>query len=170
MAASRYEKWLESFGLEYIRRLSEEGLPEQEIAIRSSLDMPTFCRWKKKYPDFAAALRLGAQEADFSVIKALYKKATGYNVLLNKTYKLKRVDYDPQTGKKLREYEELATGVDESHIPSDLRAETFWLKSRQPERWCESADRSRLDSDEVSGVVELPEADMIDSDNVDKDE
>ncbi len=163
MATSKYEHWLETVGLEFIRRLAEDGLCEEEIAVRAGIELSRFRRWKKKHPEFAAALKLGAQGADFAVVEALYKKATGYNVSLNKTYKLKRVDYDPDTGKKLREYEELAVGVDESYVPSDLRAETFWLKSRQPERWCERTEKSLSEGEAAGGVVELPEADMIDS-------
>lgn len=162
MAKSKYELWLESFGLEYVRRLAEEGLPDEEIAIRASLELSVFRRWKKKYPDFAEAIALGRANADYEVIRSLYKKATGYNVAVNKTYKLKRVDYDPDTGKKVREYEELATGIEESHVPADLRAETFWLKNRQPEHWNDRPDRAMDACDGESGVVEIPEADLID--------
>lgn len=162
---SKYDKWRESFGLEYIRRLAEDGLTDEEIAVRSAIELSLFRRWKKKYPEFAAAIELGRSGSDYAVVEALYKKAVGYNVSLNKTYKLKRVDYDPGTGKKLREYEELATGVDENYIPGDLRAETFWLKNRQPERWGEKPDKYLSDEGESGGVVELPEADMIDGDD-----
>lgn len=163
MPHNKFERWCESFGLEHLRRLAEDGLPDEEIAARSALELSTFRRWKKQYPSFAAALELGRSGSDYAVIEALYKKAVGYNVALNKTYKLKRVDYDPQTGKKIREYEELATGVEESFVPPDLRAETFWLKSRQPDRWSDRGEKGHGDLEsELFGVVEIPEADMID--------
>ena len=97
------------------------------------------------------------------MVEALYKKAVGYNVSVAKTYKLKHVDYDPDTGKKIREYEELATGIDEDYIPGDLKAEAFWLKNRQPERWSERPSRLQSDGDgEGGGVVVIPRADSID--------
>ena len=115
------------------------------------------------HPDFAEALGLGRENADYDIVRALYKKATGYNVAVDKTYKLKRVEFDPETGKKIREYEELATGVDTAHVPADLRAEIFWLKNRQPERW---SDRLERETDgEGGGVIEMPEADSIDEEN-----
>ena len=163
MRNNKYIKWKECYGLESIRRLAEEGLSDDEIAIRSGIGVPLFRRWKKRCSEFAAAIALGRSASDYAVIEALYKKAVGYNVSVAKTYKLKHVDYDPDTGKKIREYEELATAVDESYIPPDLRAETFWLKNRQPDRWQDKPEREADGSEDgVGGIVEIPHADMID--------
>ena len=41
--------------------------------------------------------------------------------------------------------------------PADIRAGLFWLKSRQPSRWGGKTGES-----ELSGIVEIPEADTID--------
>ncbi len=160
MRSTRYEKWRESYGEEYLRRCAEEGLDDCEIAVRSGLSPSTLERWKNRYPEIKEALRLGRAGADYAVIDALYKKATGYSVSVNKTYKLKRVDYDPDTGKKLREYEELAVGADENYIPADVRATSFWLKNRQPERWSDKPEGSVSENEEC-GVVEIPGADML---------
>ena len=165
MATNKYSIWLERYGLEELRRLAEDGYSEEEMATRCGLKLSVFRIWKKKYPEFAEAIMLGRKESDLGVVKSLYKRATGYNVALKKTYKLKRIDFDPDTGKKIREYEELATGIDESHVPADLKAETFWLKNRQGERWCEGDERDS-DGDECeSGVIEMPQADKIDAFN-----
>ena len=163
MATTKYSRWLESCGLERVRRLADEGLSDEEIAIACGIELPTFRLWKRKRADFAEALGLGKQNADYDIVRALYKRATGYNVSVDKTYKLKRVEFDPQTGKKIREYEELATGVDTAHVPADLRAGIFWLKNRQPARWSERPERE-ADEGESGGVVEIPEADTIDDD------
>ena len=163
MSPTKYSIFRERYGLEALRRLAEEGQSDEEIATSLCLELSVFRLWRKKYPEFDEAIRLGRSESDITVIKSLYKKATGYNVSLKKTYKLKRVEFDPDTGKKLREYEELATGIDESHIPPDLKAETFWLTNRQGERWSEEGQRELLTDDEDAvGIVELPTADRID--------
>ena len=163
---NRYEKWKEKYGLEYLRRYAEEGLCDPEIAERVELKATTLKKWRAKYPEVSNAIRLGRADADFAVVEALYKKATGYTVNLSKTVKLKRSDFDPDTGKKIREYEELATAVDQSHVPADIRAGSFWLKCRQPERWSER--QSNHDIGDFSGVVELPEADSIGEDEDDE--
>ena len=101
--------------------------------------------------------------SDYAVIEAIYKKAIGYSVKLTKKIKLKRVDYDPETGKKLREYEELADATDESYVPPDLKAGTFWLKNRQPERWQDRCEKESDGEENAGGIVEIPVADMIDA-------
>lgn len=88
---------------------------------------------------------------------SIYKRARGYKVAVKKTYKVKRVEYDPDTGKKTLEREELQTGIDEVHIPADVRAGEYWLKNRSPERWSEQP--AIADTDETSGVILLPDVD-----------
>lgn len=157
-----YEKWKQEYGLEYLRRFAEDGQTDFEIAESIGIKPAMLRRWKKKYPEVSEAIDLGRIGADFAVVKALYKKATGYKVKVNKTVKLKHSDFDPETGKKIRDYEELATAVDESYVPADIRAGLFWLRSRQPERW----DKQESDTGtDFSGVVEIPEADSIDGDD-----
>lgn len=162
MAESKYAFFRERVSLETIRRLAEEGFSDEEIAMRCGLELSLLRQWRKKHLEFDEAIRLGRIESDYSVIRALYKKATGFNVGLKKTYKLKRIDFDPETGKKLREYEELATGIDETFVPADLNAEKFWLRNRQSERWHEQTDKGLGEENCEGGILEIPIADMLD--------
>lgn len=157
----KYNYWRDQFGLERVRKLAEEGLSDREIAERAGVEYSVFKVWKRKYQKLYDAIELGRQEADFSVVEALYKKATGYSVKTNKTHKLKRIDYDPDTGKKVKEYEELAVGVDENYVLPDLKAEIFWLKNRQPQKWAEKESAGADDGYPESGIVEIPSADRI---------
>ncbi len=159
MAADKFSAWCTKYGLETIRKLAEDGLSDTELAAAVGLTLEELERWRKRLPKFREAIELGRREADFDVIEAVYKKATGYNVSTTKTHKLKHIDYDPTTGKKLREYEELAEGTDIDYVAPDLRAGIFWLKNRQPERWSE---RGAAYESLEGGVVELPNADTID--------
>ena len=163
MSEAKYRLWRQKYGPEFLRRAAEMSESDEEIALRCGIEPSVFRLWQKKYPEFDEAVRLGKSESDFLVIQALHKRAVGFNVGVQKTYKLKRVEFDPETGKKLREYEELATGVDETYVPPDLSAEKFWLKNRQGDSWLESSERaSASTTDDESGVLELPAADMID--------
>ncbi len=86
---------------------------------------------------------------------AICRRAKGYKVSLKKTLKVKRVDYDPDTGKKTCEREELLPGVEEVHVPGDVRAAAYFLNNRDPDRWCEHPNTSE-DAGESGGIVEIP--------------
>lgn len=85
---------------------------------------------------------------------ALFRRACGYKVKLKKTFKLKRVDYDPDTGKKLTEREVLEAGFEEVHIPADVRVCAYYLNNRDPARWREHpASEGELP---LGGAVDFP--------------
>ncbi len=89
-----------------------------------------------------------------AVEEALFRRACGYKVTVKKTYKVKRIEYDETTGKKLSEREELECGIEEEHVPADVRVCAYYLNNRDPARWREHpADAS---DGEPDGVVEYP--------------
>ena len=146
-------KWLTPEGLTLLRGMACVGKDEREIAACMGIGVGTLARWKKRYPEIASALAYGKDGADFAVMEALHRKAVGYTTPVKKTYKLKRVEYDPDSGKKLSEYEELQTGIDEAHVPADTRAEIFWLQNRCGGEWGQGKQESETES---GGVIELP--------------
>lgn len=97
---------------------------------------------------------------------AIYKRARGYKQSVKKTFKVKRVEYDPTTGKKTAEHEELKTGIDEVSVPADVRAGIYWLSNRAPERWgTHGGDRGMDGEVDAGGVVVLPELDELSEDD-----
>ena len=90
---------------------------------------------------------------------ALYRRACGYKVKLKKSYKVKTVEYDRDTGKKLEEREDLRDGFEEVHIPADVRVCAYYLNNRSPARWREhpaDAEEKRAD-----GVVDYPDMETV---------
>ena len=88
------------------------------------------------------------------VEEALYRRARGYKVKLKKSFKIKVVEYDPDTGKKLREGEDLKDGFEEVHFPADVRVCAYYLNNRDPSRWREHPEEV---GEEAVGLVEFPE-------------
>ena len=103
---------------------------------------------------------------------AIYKRARGYKQSVKKTFKVKRVEYDPATGKKTAEREELETGIDEVSVPADVRAGIYWLSNRAPERWNAhgGGDRGGDGDGESGGVVVLPELEELPGEAVGEDD
>ncbi len=108
-------------------------------------------------PDEVREAMREAQDADRcrQVEDALFRRARGYKVSLKKTFKVKRAEYDGNTGKKLSEREDLETGVEEVHIPADVRVCAYYLNNRDPARWRE---HPREEGDEtLGGTVAFPD-------------
>ena len=135
MAKGKYADWLGADGLLLVGAWARDGLTEEQIAHNMGITRETLRVWKNKFPAISSALKKGKEVVDIEVENALLKKAMGYNVEVKKTFKVRIVDYDQDTGKKIMEREELQTGVDEVHIPADTTAQIFWLKNRRPEIW-----------------------------------
>ena len=136
-AATR-ERWRSVEGLRQIREWVKDGLRSEQIAEQCGAKATTLWRWRSRYPEIEKAMnpREGdpPQGPDEEVENALLSKCRGYTVSLKKTYKLKRVEYG-ENGRKLREWEELRTGVDEAHVPADTGAQKFWLANRRKGSW-----------------------------------
>ena len=93
------------------------------------------------------------------VEEALYRRARGYKVSLKKSIKVKRVEFDSDTGKKIAEREELETGVEEVHIPADVRVCAYYLNNRDPARWREHP--SEAGGGELPGMVAFPPVEEV---------
>ena len=142
MIGNKYEFWLSPEGLLQMRQWAGEGLSDAQIAEKAGVRPDTLRTWKRKFPQLARALEAPSPGSDAQIESALLKKATGYTVDVSKCYKLRRVEYED--GKKTCEFEELAQGVDQVHVPADLSAQIFWLKNRMPEKWQDKPDASKL--------------------------
>ena len=108
--------------------------------------------------DKVPMLESAAQEAKDTlrcrrVEDALYRRACGYKVRLKKSFKVKRTEYDSDTGKKVSEREELEAGFEEVHIPADVRVCAYFLNNRDPARWRE---HPKEEGELWGGVVDYP--------------
>ena len=95
----------------------------------------TFREWRDKHPALSAALKSTKEVADREVENALFNKATGYTVKLKKPMKVRHVEYDEVSGRKVAEYERIEYIEEEVHVPADTTAQIFWLKNRKPNEW-----------------------------------
>lgn len=135
MAKSKAEKWLEADGLLRIEGWARDGLTEAQIAKNMGIGLTTLKDYKKKYPTILAAIKNSKEVADRVVENALYKKACGYDKKLKKPMKVRVIEYDEVSGRKVAEYERIEYAEETIHIPADTTAQIFWLKNRKPNDW-----------------------------------
>lgn len=160
MGRSKYETAVAP----YIDRVTEwvrRGTTEQEVAEKLGVSCSSLRRYlscgragDERYKALSDAFDAAREEPDDNVEAALYKRATGYNVPVVKHFKLRRVEYDEATGRKISEKEELVETMEEEHVPADTRAQIFWLINRRPARWQQSPDRG--DEQTGGGIIEIP--------------
>lgn len=91
---------------------------------------------------------------DAAVEQALFRSAVGGVRPVSKLFKVKRVEYDDTTGKKLREYEEIVQQTEEVYDAPSTTAQQFWLKNRMPRAW--GGEPQQEGGSETAGVIELP--------------
>lgn len=150
--------------LEKIAAWITAGATEKEIADNLHITKSTFALYLKRgrdgeepYSELSELYARAIQEPNENVEAALYNLAIGYTVDLQKTFKIKVVEFDEKTGRKIRETEKLVTGIDQQHVPANVQAQQFYLANRMPEKWKYKPEpEKQTDEDGETGVVELP--------------
>lgn len=121
------------------RELGLSAATDFEIAQHFGVTQMTIDNWKRRYPQFGAALRLGKDIADERVAATLYHKARGYSFVSEKIFCTDGVVTRVPTVE---------------HVPPSDTAMIFWLKNRQRDQWREQNDVN------VQGTVKVEQGDV----------
>ena len=97
---------------------------DRQLADYFEVSYQTLNSWKAEHPEFLDSLRQNKEVADENVVKSLYQRATGYDVVTPKII-----------GDGI-EVEEI------KHYPADPTSMIFWLKNRQPKNWRDKPEMS----------------------------
>ena len=163
MAKSKYETHVLP-NLAKIIEWAEKGVTIKDIAKKVGVSYTAFRKYidlgekgDERYVALAEPFTRACIVSDGEVENALYKSCMGYNAPVTKHYKLKTVEYDPETGKRIREVERLVSAEDTVHVPANTTAQMFWLANRQPERWKYKPMENDDAKDKEQGVIMMPE-------------
>lgn len=152
----KYDQWLTEEGLLKITGWARDGLIDKQIAHNMGIGASTLREWKGTFPAVAEALRKGKEVVDREVENALFRSAIGYTQTIRKPVKVRDVEYDPETGRKIREVERWVAVEEEIHVPPQVTAQIFWLKNRKPDQWREKNDLTLTPSNGVlESLIEL---------------
>ena len=147
----RSDQWITEDGLLKIQGWARDGLIEKQIAKNMGVAASTLRNWKNVFPEIADALCKGKEVVDREVENALFKSAIGFMQKVKKPVRIREVEYDPKSGKKIRESEKWVQVEEEIYIPPQVTAQIFWLKNRKPDEWREKNDLTLTPS---NGVLE----------------
>jgi hypothetical protein len=126
------------------------GATMEELAEAFGIGLSTLYDWQTRNPELREAIHAGREPADAEVSFGLFKRASGATVKKQTPIKVKHTEYDPKTGRKVKEWEEVVMVDTEEELPTDTHAARFWLNNRSPKRW---RDKSQL---EVTGKDDGP--------------
>ncbi len=118
--------------------LTEKGCTDAELAEFFGVSESTLNNWKKKHPEFTAALKAGKAVADDMVQNALFKRATGFS--------------HPDSHVSNFQGAITVTPIVKHYAP-DTTACIFWLKNRKADEWREKVDVNANHTGEIRVVV-----------------
>lgn len=79
MSKGIYKEWLKPEKLILLHGWKINGLTDIEIAKNIGISETTIYEWKKSYPEFEKALKIGKQQANFLIENKLFEKARSGN-------------------------------------------------------------------------------------------
>lgn len=106
----------------------------------------TLYAWLKDHDEISEAIKKGKAPVDIEVENALFKRATGYTVKVNKPIKVKTKRQLKDKGTIEEEHIELVE--EEIYIAPDTTAQIYWLKNRRPDKWRDKPQTSAADTDD----------------------
>lgn len=151
-----YHYWEKEENLELIKQWAMNGLSMQQIAENMGINRATLYRWAKISCNICDSLRESRLKADTHVENALYKKATGFIKEVIKPMKIRKAEYDPETGKKICDYDEIVYVKDQVYVQPDITAIKYYLGNKQPAVWKDKVEHVIDTEAEIGGVIELP--------------
>ena len=113
---------------------SESGMTDPKLAKLFNVTLATIKNWKNVHPEFLASIKEGKDIFDSeNVENSLLKRALGYH------YNEITKEANPDDAGKLATSKTIRR-----HVAGDVKAQTFWLRNRNRERW---PDTKKLDGD-----------------------
>lgn len=134
---AKVTEWLTRKGLRRIELWAQEGYTDTELSNLMDISRKTFYKWRDEHKEIGNSISRGRAHAVDVVEDELFKRTKGQTITLTEYVKIRRIEYDPMSGRKLREYEELEPVEKQVYVPSDVRAQTYFLNCRRPEDWGE---------------------------------
>ena len=126
---------------EYAARASELcklGATDADLAREFKVATSTIGQWQCTFPEFSVALKVGKEEADAKVERALFQRAIGYS------FDAQKITNPAHGTPKVVNYVE--------HVQPDVTAAIFWLKNRQRDKWRDRTEHEHSGALDINAV------------------
>ena len=137
MTKVKVDQWLTRDNLRRLFVWAQSGYTDSDLADLMNIHRATFYKWRERYSAISDTITRGRALACDKVESELFARTQGKIVKLTEEVKVRQVEYDPVSGRKIREIEDVAPLVKEVYVPADVRAQMYFLNNRRPEDWGE---------------------------------
>jgi len=137
------------------------GASNHQIAEFLGISASSFPNYCERFPQLREALRAGRTEADATVAKSLFRRATGYSQPAIRIFRqrvVQSMNCSDSSSETITEYETVTVPYYE-HYPPDVSACVFWLKNRHPEMWRDKDNNQPPAEDTVEFTMKIGHAD-----------
>ena len=113
-----------------IEQLLKKGHTERHVAASVGIAYSTWCKYsseKDGKAEFIELIKKSREKPVDDLINAMYKSGLGFKTTIKKMQKCRKVVYDPMTGKKVAEYDELIPYEEEIYIPPNFQSGKFLI-------------------------------------------
>lgn len=110
------------------------GMTEAEMAGVLGVGINTWCKWKRDHAHLRENLERGKLPADLEVVRALFKRAVGYEYPDLHWASERREIYDAN-GRIVETKTKPVAIPYKRHMPPDMKAVQMWLSNRTKGRW-----------------------------------
>lgn len=113
-----------------IEQLLQKGHTERQVAESIGIAYSTWCKYtseKDGKAEFIELIKKSREKPVDELINAMYRSGKGFKTTIKKYQKCRRVEYDPMTGKKCAEYDELVEYEEEIYIPPNFQSGKFLI-------------------------------------------
>lgn len=151
----RIAKWEKPEKLELLTAWARDGLSMEQIAHNMGISKKTLYNWQLSSLPILHSLRKGKEESDSEVENTLFKKCNGFIKEVIKPMKIRKAEYDPDTGKKICDYDEIVYVKDQIYVQPDTAAIKYYLSNRLPDKWKDKVEQVIDTEADTAGVVLL---------------
>jgi predicted transcriptional regulator len=110
-----------------IEQLLQKGFTEKNIAKSIGIAYSTWNKYKAENEEFSELIIKSRQKPVQELIDSMFKSGIGFTHTIKRMQKCKKVLYDPMTGKKMKETEEMIPYEEEIYIPPNFQAARFLI-------------------------------------------
>lgn len=134
---------------DYIKHELAIGNTEKSIAESLGVSSRAWERYKVNHPEFADLITNSRIPVIQELENAMYKAACGYEQVVKRPVKVRNTIYDPQTGKKVQEVEEVVYSEETLYFKPDVAAGMFLLCNWQRDRYSRDPSLTKIREEEL---------------------